>query len=91
MPRTFSGKASVILAAVSLIINVVFLLLLAAGILEQGSVPLWAGGISGLASMGAFIAGVFGIIISKERAMLVYLGMVFLILLFGLGEFLFPH
>ena len=91
MPKSYLGKASVILAAANILLTVVSMVLLARGDLGPGSVPLWIGGVTGILSIAAFAAGVIGIIWSKERAILVYLGMALLVLLLVLGEVLFPH
>jgi len=91
LPKSYLGKGSVILAAAGILLNVVFMVLLALGDLGPGPVPLWIGAVSGIPVIAAFAAGVIGIIWSKERAILVYLGMALLVLLFVLGEVLFPH
>lgn len=91
LPKSFLGKGSVILAIVGILLNAVFMVLLTLGNLGPGTVPLWISGVSGITVIAAFAAGVIGIIWSKERAILVYLGMALLVLLFVLGEVLFPH
>ena len=91
LPKSYLGKASVILAVVGILLNAVFMILLARGDFEPDQVPLWVSGVSGISAIAAFAAGVIGIIWSKEWAILVYLGMALLVLLFVLGEVLFPH
>ncbi len=91
LPKSYLGKGSVILATANILLNAVFMVLVARGDLGPGTVPLWTGGVTGILAMAAFAAGVIGIIWSKERAILVYLGMALLVLLFVLGEILFPH
>jgi hypothetical protein len=46
-----------------------------------------------LSGAGAFISGLLGIIMNKERSVLVLLAILFglFVLLFGLGEILVPH
>ncbi len=91
LPKSYLGKGSVILAAANILLTAVFMVLLARGDLGPGTVPLWIGGITGILAIAAFATGVIGIIWRKERSILVYLGMAFLVLLFVLGEVLFPH
>ena len=91
LPKSYLGKGSVILAAANILLTSVFMVLLARGDLGPDTVPLWIGGVTGILSTAAFAAGIIGIIWRKERAILVYLGMALLVLLFVLGEFLFPH
>ena len=90
-PKSYLGKGSVILAAANILLNAVSMVLLARGDLGPGPVSLWIGGVTGILAIAAFAAGVIGIIWRKERAILVYLGMTLLVLLFVLGEVLFPH
>jgi hypothetical protein len=54
------------------------------------SIPMFLAGLSGIA---AFITGIIGIINDHERALLVFVSSVIgsLVLIFMLGEFLFPH
>jgi hypothetical protein len=54
------------------------------------SVPMLIAGISGIS---AFFTGIIGILKSKERSVLVFIAVLigFFILVFILGEFLFPH
>lgn len=91
LPKSVLGKWSVVLAGTGILLNAVFMVLLALGVLGSDTAPLWVSPVSGIPVMAAFAAGVIGIIWSKERAILVYLGMALLVLLFVLGEFLFPH
>ena len=91
LPKSYLGKASVILAAANILLTAVSMVLLALGDLEPGTVPMWIGGVTGILAIAAFATGIIGIIWRKERALLVYLGMSLLVLLFLLGEFLFPH
>jgi len=54
------------------------------------TIPILLTGISGVS---AFITGIIGIIMSKERSVLVFLTTTigFFVLVFWLREFLFPH
>jgi hypothetical protein len=54
------------------------------------TIPILLAGISGVS---AFVTGIISIIKSKERSVLVFLTTTigFFVLVFWLGEFLFPH
>jgi hypothetical protein len=91
LPQSILGKWSVALAVASLLFNVAVMVLVAQGNLWADSAPNWIGLISNILITATFATGVLSIVVSKERAILVYLGMGSLILLFFLGEFLFPH
>jgi hypothetical protein len=91
LPQTILGKWSVALAAASLLFTVVVMVLVAQGNLWADSAPNWLGLISSILIAATFATGIISIVANKERAILVYLGMGSLILLFILGEFLFPH
>ena len=91
LPKTRLGKASVFLAAAGILITAVSMVTVARGDQGPGTVLQLTGAVSSLLSIAAFLTGIISIIWSKERAILVYLGMVFLALIFILGEFLFPH
>jgi hypothetical protein len=91
LPQTILGKWSVALAAAGLLFNVVVMVLVAQGNLWADSVPNWFGLISMLLITASFATGIISIVSNRERAILVYVGMGSLILLFILGEFLFPH
>jgi len=98
MPRTVLGRWSVGLIAAFFFFLAVFVIIAAAG--AQGgdtffsnlalALPVLLAAICGVSS---FITGIIAIIVSKERAILVMLASVlgFNVLLFGLGEILFPH
>ena len=90
-PKSVLGKCSVILAGIGILLNVVFMVLLAMGNLETESPALWISAVTGIPVIAAFATGVIAFIWSKERAILVYLGLALLVVLFVLGEFLFPH
>ena len=98
MPKTTSGKWSVALFIAFIVLLVSFQFLVASG--QRGgetffsnlalAIPMLIAGISGVS---AFVTGLVGVIRSSERSIIVYLATVigFLVLLFGLGEIIFPH
>ena len=98
MPKTLSGKWSAGLIVAFGLFLVSFQLLVASG--QRGgdtffsnlmlTVPILLAGTSGVS---AFLTGLIGIIRSKERSVLVYLATAIglFVLLFLLGEILFPH
>ena len=57
LPKSYLGKGSVILAAAGILLNVVFMVLLARGDLGPGLVPLWISGVTGIPGIAAFAAG----------------------------------
>jgi hypothetical protein len=91
LPKSVLGKWSVALAVIGILLDVVFMVLVATGNLDTESPAPWISAVTGIPVMAAFVTGVIAIVLSKERAILVYLGMALLVLLFVLGEFLFPH
>jgi len=98
IPKTTLGKWSVALISVFIVLLASFQLLVASG--QRGgetffsglllTVPILLAGISGIS---AFVVGLIGVIRSRERSAVVYLAITIglLVLLFGLGEILFPH
>jgi hypothetical protein len=90
LPKSVLGKWSVALAVIGILLDVVFMVLVATGNLDTESPAPWISAVTSIPVM-AFITGVIAIVLSKERAILIYLGMTLLVLLFVLGEFLFPH
>ena len=98
MPKTALGKWSVALIVAFIVLLISFQLLVASG--QRGgetffsnlmlAVPMLIAGISGVS---AFVTGLIGVIRSRERSIIVYLATVIglLVLLFGLGEIIFPH
>jgi len=98
MPTTLLGKWSISLAIALTALFVLFQVLVALG--ERGgetffsnlmlTIPIILAGISGVL---AFLTGILGIIRSRERSILVFLSTMigFFVLLFILGEILFPH
>jgi hypothetical protein len=91
LPKSVLGKWSVVLAGTGLLLNVVFIVLATRGSLGAESPAPWISAVSGIPVIATFVTGVIAIVWSKERAILVYLGMALLVLLFVLGEVLFPH
>jgi len=98
IPRTRLGKWSIWLIIAFIALFIIFQILVAAG--QRGgatifsnlllSVPMLIAAIAGISS---FFTGIIGIIINKERSVLVFIATIlgFFILFFVLGEFLFPH
>ena len=98
VPKTTLGKWSVILVGVFFVLIVVFQLLVASG--QRGgmtffsnlvlTIPMLVAGICGVS---AFVTGLAGIIRSRERSVIVYLAAAIglFVLLFWLGEVIFPH
>ena len=98
MPKTALGKWSVVLIIAFIVLLVSFQLLVASG--QRGgetffsnlvlAVPMLIAGISGVS---ALITGLIGVIRSRERSIIVYLATAIglLVLLFWLGEIIFPH
>jgi cytochrome bd-type quinol oxidase subunit 2 len=98
MPKTRAGKLSLESLLVFVLAYIIFWLLVASG--QRGgqtffSNPLLAviGIIMALSGISAFFTGLMGIIKQKERSILVFLATAigFLVLIFVLGEILFPH
>ncbi len=97
-PKTALGKWSVGLIIVFVVLLASFQLLVASG--QRGgetffsnlilTIPMLIAGISGVS---AFTTGLIGIIRSGERSIAVYLATLIglLVLLFVLGEIIFPH
>ena len=98
VPKTILGKWSVALIVAFIVLLVSFQLLVASG--QRGgetffsalvlTVPILIAGICGVS---AFVTGLIGVIRSRERSVIVYLAVTIglLVLLFGLGEIIFPH
>ncbi|MFC1983161.1 hypothetical protein ACFLV5_05220 [Chloroflexota bacterium] len=98
MPKTTLGKWSVALIAGFLVLIISFQFLVAIG--QRGgetffsalllTVPIIIAGISGIS---AFFVGIIGVIRNRERSVIVYLAIIIglLVLLFALGEIIFPH
>ena len=98
LPKTRLGKYSLWLFITFLILFVTFQIMVATG--QRGgvtffsnlllSIPIIIAGISGIL---AFFTGIIGIIRNKERSSLVYFSVFvgFFVLLFILGELIFPH
>lgn len=92
LPKSYLGKASVILAAASILLTVVAVSMVQlAHVQESNTATQLMGGASSILTLAAFAAGVTSIIWRKERAILIYLAMALLVLVFLLGEFMFPH
>ena len=97
-PKTALGKWSVALIIIFIVFLGVFQLLVASG--QRGgetffsnlilTIPMLIAGVSGIS---AFVTGLIGIIKSRERSVIVYLAALIglFVLLFWLGEVIFPH
>jgi len=98
LPKTCLGKWSIWLIIAFIVLLTSFQILVASG--QRGgdtffgnlalSIPMLIAGIVGIS---AFFIGIVGIIKSRERSVLVFISVIIglFILLFVLGEFLFPH
>ncbi len=97
-PITLLGKWSVGLILVFAVFLALFYILVASG--QRGgetffsnlilTIPILIAGISGIS---AFATGLIGVIMSRERSIAVYISIIIglLVLLFVLGEIIFPH
>jgi hypothetical protein len=98
LPKSYLGKWSIGLIAAFAVFFVIFQLLVASG--QRGgetffsnlalTIPILLAGTSGVLS---FLIGLIGVIRNRERSILVFLAMLvgFFILLFSIGEVVFPH
>jgi len=98
LPKAALGKWSTGLAAAFVVLLAAFLLLVASG--QRGgetffgnlalSIPILLAGTSGVL---AFLTGLAGVIRNRERSILVFLAMLIglFVLIFCLGEVIFPH
>lgn len=93
MPKTTLGKAALILAAANIVVTAASLVLLARGDLGTSDKPTntWIGAVSGLLAIAAMVTGAVAIVRSKERATALYVALGLIVLLFMLGELMFPH
>ncbi|NIT04412.1 hypothetical protein GTO10_05950 [Candidatus Saccharibacteria bacterium] len=98
LPSTPLGKWTVGLTAFFFLLFGTFQLLVASG--QRGgatffSNPLLAipGLLMGISGIAAFFTGAFSVVRSKERSILVFLATLFglFVLIFVLGEILYPH
>ena len=97
-PRTITGKWSSGLIIAFFLFFAVFLILVALG--QRGgdtffsnlalTIPMLLAGVSGVS---ALVTGIIGIVKSRERSVLVFLATAIglFVLVFTLGEILFPH
>ena len=98
MPRTIMGKWSTGLIIAFFLFFAVFLILVALG--QRGNdtffsnltltIPMLLAEVSGVS---ALVTGIIGIVKSRERSVLVFLATAIglVVLIFSLGEILFPH
>ena len=93
LPKSYLGRWSVGLAAANILLNVLFLVLVARGGLGPGPVAPIANATTGISGIAALVTGLISVTRSKERSILVFLALVvgLFTLLFFLGEFLVPH
>lgn len=95
MPKTHLGKWSVWLIIAFFLFFALFLLLAALGQRGPGFNPFLAATIipAGIYGIAAFFTGTIAIIKEKERSVLVFISawIGFFVMVFVLGEFLFPH
>lgn len=97
-PKSTMGKWSTGLIIAFLLFLAVFLILVASG--QRGgdtffsnlalTIPMLLAGVSGVS---ALVTGIIGIVKSRERSVLVFLATAIglFVLVFSLGEILFPH
>jgi len=98
IPKTLLGKWSTGLAIASIVLFISIQFFVASGLRDSYTfisgllltIPVFLAGISGIS---AFFIGISGIIKNKERPILVFLSTIIgsFVLLFLLGEVLFPH
>jgi hypothetical protein len=102
LPTTTLGKWSIGLVIAAFILFIVFIIEVAAGMRGGDTldftnpsdllpaIPIM---LAGLSFISAMVTGIIAIVKSKERSFLVFLATAigFFVLLFLLGEFLFPH
>ena len=93
LPTTYLGKASFVLAAANILLTLVSFILLARGDLGTNANPVntWVGSASGILAIAALVVGITSIVRSKERPKLLYLALALILLIFLLGEFIYPH
>jgi len=98
MPKTILGKWAIWLIVVFFILFAVFQILIAAG--QRGGEKFFdnlllaiPGLLMATSGIGSFFTGIVSIAKYKERAVLVFIATLIglLILLFVLGEIIFPH
>jgi len=97
-PKTKLGKISIMLVAAFFVLLGIFFMLVSMG--ERGGNTYFSNlkltipfTIAWLSAIGSFFSGIISIIKNKERSVFVFLSSLigFLVLLFILAEFLFPH
>jgi len=98
LPKTPLGKWSTGFIGAFVVFFVTFILLVASG--QQGGDTFFSnlvlgipGLLAGASGVLAFLTGLIGVIRNKERSILVFLAMLIglYVLVFGLGEVIFPH
>jgi len=98
LPKTLLGKWTVGLIAFFFLLFAAFQLLVASG--QTGGDTFFSnlllgipGLLMGVSAIASFFTGVLSIARDKERSVLVFLSTLigFLVLIFVLGEFLYPH
>ena len=95
LPKTSLGRWSVGLAAAFILLSILFAVLTGLGGVGPGPVApiVIATVIFGISGIAAFVTGLISIIKSRERSILVFLAVIvgLLVLIFCLGEVIFPH
>ncbi len=92
-PKTPLGRWSVGLAAAFILLSVLSGVLTGLGGVGPGLAGPILGAAFGISGMTALITGLISITKSKERSVLVFLAVVIglFVLIFLLGEFIYPH
>jgi hypothetical protein len=92
-PKSLLGKWSAGLAAAFILILVLSSVLMGLGGVGPGPVGPILGVAFGISGIAALVTGLMSIIRSKERSILVILAVAagLFVLIFFLGEFLYPH
>ena len=93
LPKTSLGKWSIGLAAAFILINILSVVLTGLGGVGPGPVGPIIGVAFATSGIAALVTGLISIIKSKERSILVILAVAVgaFVVIFGLGEFLYPH
>ena len=93
LPKTSLGRWSVGLAGAFILLSVLSGVLTGLGGVGPGPVGPIVGVAFGISGIAALVTGLISAIKSKERSILVFLAVVvgLFVLIFLLGEFLYPH
>ena len=93
LPKTSLGKWSVGMAVVFILLSVLSGVLVGLGGVGPGPIGPMVGAAFGISGIAALVTGLISILKSKERSILVFLAVAvgLFVLVFFLGEFLYPH